>query len=100
MESTDKIKKAETILGFALKARKIVIGSDNILSSRRKQSLILADNGMAQNSKKKLFSFAAKNGIPFLCIDTRLGELLHKPGVLAVSLNDKNMAEEIRRLFS
>ena len=87
--------KTETLLGFALKAKKIILGTDDILSYHRAAYLILIDPSLSENAQKKLIRHGEARNIPVRTVAAPLEDMLHRPGVKAVALTDKNMAAEI-----
>jgi ribosomal protein L7Ae-like RNA K-turn-binding protein len=88
-------KKIETMLNFAVRARKIIFGQDNILVYKKRQYCILYDGSLAENSVKKLTQAANTKSIPIFCLTVPLADLVHRAGVKAVSVTDANLAKEI-----
>ncbi len=87
--------KIEALLGFSVRARKILLGADYILECRKRLKLIFYDPDLSENTRKKLANFAQERKIPIFSSPSPLAELLYKPGVKAAALTDPNMATEI-----
>lgn len=88
--------KIETYLGFGIRARKMIFGTDDIEAQRKGVCLIVCDSGIADNSFKTIIKAQERLGCPLLLTETGLlGELLHKPAVKAAALKDKNLAAAI-----
>ncbi|MCL2375711.1 MAG: hypothetical protein FWC82_04230, partial [Firmicutes bacterium] len=51
---TNPNDKLRTMLGFAQRAGKLIFGTDNILSYRKKIHLVLYDKSLSPNAVKKL----------------------------------------------
>ena len=90
------IEKIRAYLGFCLRAGKIVFGVDDIETYKKKVHVLLVDEGLADNSKKRLMKANEKFLSPMLVLDAGvLGELLHRPQVKAAAIKDYNLAKAI-----
>ena len=91
------------MLGFAMRAGKLVIGTEQICKSMPKKSirLVVVSSGASDATKKKLFVKSDYYGIPAIEaeIDTeRLGKLIGKTyAPAAVAVTDVGFAEEIKK---
>lgn len=86
--------KVVTLLGFAMRANKVVLGTDAIERWRKKKYLLLICHTLGENSRKKLLSLSA--GIPAaLVTEGTLGERVHREGVKALLVTDKQLADAI-----
>lgn len=84
----DKIK---SLMGFAVKAGKVLYGTDNIVETKRKKYLIAVCRTISDRSLKRITETCA---IPVIrCKYADLGEILHKDNCKAVALLDRQMAE-------
>ena len=94
------------MLGFAMRAGKLLIGTDLVCSSLSKSGakcprLVLVAKTASDQTKKKIFTKCEFYGIPAIEIDEdgdSLGHLLGKlyaPAVVAIA--DDRFAEEIKR---
>jgi len=82
--------KAESLLGFAIKAGRVIFGADNIVAAK-KTYLILICKGLSENSVKKLLRQDAQ----ILISNKPLEEVLHRPGCKSAAVTDKEMARAI-----
>ncbi len=84
--------KIETYLGFCIRSRKIVFGVDET-AKQKKSFLLLVDNALGESSFKEMKKAWERLQCPMLVVDDGvLGALLHKEGVKAVAIKDKNLA--------
>ncbi|MDR2266546.1 MAG: hypothetical protein LBE09_03020 [Christensenellaceae bacterium] len=84
--------KARTYIGFAIKSRTAIIGTDNILKCRR-VNLLLIDETLSDNAKAKLMS---KHQDTNRCITIdNLGELTSLEGCKALAILNHNLAMAI-----
>lgn len=89
-------KKIASYLGLSLRARKIVLGVDDIENKNKGVFVLLYDEGIAENSLKKIVKAKDKFSCPLIAVEKEtLGALLHRPAVKAVGVTDKNLAEAI-----
>ena len=88
--------KMRTYLGFCIRARKIVFGSEMISRQKKGVYLLLADGGIGKSSFKPVVAASERFGCPIVMTDAEaLGELLSRPAVKAVAITDKNLASAI-----
>lgn len=99
-------KRLTGMLGFAMRAGKVVIGTESVCSAMAKRGkdkprLIIIAQGVSDGTNKKLLTKAEFYGIDTLTIDIDSGELgrllgkLYAPATVAVV--DDRFAEEIKR---
>ncbi len=87
--------KIETYLGFCIRARKIVFGVDEV-AKLKKSFLLLVDEGLGESSLKEIKKAWERLHCPMYAVEKdALGMLLHKQGVKAVAIKDKNLAVAI-----
>ena len=87
--------KIETYLGFCVRARKIAFGVDET-SKQKKCALLLVDEALGESSLKDMKKAWERLQCPMLLVEKEyLGELLHRVGVKAVAIKDKNLASAI-----
>lgn len=90
--------KIVSYFGFALRARKVKFGVDDIDTARRGVCLVAMDCALGESSKKTVQKARERLGCPLLVVKAgALGEYLHKPAVKAVAITDKNLACAILR---
>ena len=59
------IQKIKAYVGFALKSRQIIIGSDDILSSKRAKIIIVSEN-LGNSTYEKLINHSQKLNIDII----------------------------------
>jgi ribosomal protein L7Ae-like RNA K-turn-binding protein len=91
------IEKYESLLGFAIKAGKIVFGVDNIIKAK-KACLIIVCSSLKENSVSKILNSSSPNRTIYR-YNLVLEQLLHKEGIKAVAITDKQMATAIEKYF-
>ncbi|MBO8159395.1 ribosomal L7Ae/L30e/S12e/Gadd45 family protein [Thermosyntropha sp.] len=95
------MQKIYSIIGFAQKAGKVSSGVMAAKSSiiRRKASLLIMSNDIAANTRESLVSLSEKQGVPFIFLGNKyeLGTCIGKAYRVAVTINDKKMAETIMK---
>ena len=94
------------MLGFAMRAGKVIIGTETVCSAMAKQgkgkpNLLLVAQDASEGTKKKLFTKAEFYGVETIIVNIdsdELGRLLGKLYAPAtVAIVDDRFAEEIRR---
>lgn len=85
------MSKISTYIGFALKSKNIIYGTDSIISAKNKCKLIIASTLLAENSVKKLKKI---DDVVFLPAD-QFELLFGKPK--AVAITDANLANAIKQ---
>ncbi len=89
-------EKISAYLGFCQRAGKILFGVDDIQLYKKKIHLLLADEGLAENSFKKLLQANERFAAPLLVVEKGLlGEMLHRPAVKAAGIRDFQLAKAI-----
>ena len=94
MINTTKIK---SYIGFAIKMRKATFGVDGIKTCRHKIYIVLYDESLASNSRKKLSDFCLNNNIKHCLLDFGLSELTKRSNVKAVAIEDESLASSISK---
>ncbi len=96
-------KRLAGMLGFAMRAGKLTVGTDLVckMIAKGNAKLIVISEGASAGTKKKLMTKSEFYKIPFIevKVDTeRLAEILGKEHlVAAVAVNDERFAEEIKK---
>ena len=89
--------KISSYLGFCIRARKIVFGVDRIETQNRGY-LLIADGDLKENSLKIMIKASERMSCRLLITDGGLlGELLHRGGVKAVVITEKQLAHAIEK---
>ncbi|MBQ6727803.1 MAG: hypothetical protein IJQ87_02580 [Clostridia bacterium] len=87
--------KAETFIGFAIRARKIRFGF-NTLATLKKAFVILVCSTAAENTVKAAIKYAAKYKCRVFSTATKtLSELSHKDGVKIAAITDFSLAKAV-----
>ncbi len=99
----DNLYKIYSLLGFAQKAGKISAGTTAVKSSltRRNAHLLVMSNDIADNSKEMLENICQKVDVPYLTLGSKyeLGKSVGKAYRVAITINDKKMAQAIWQAF-
>ncbi len=87
--------KAETFIGFAVRARKIRFGF-NTLATLKKAFVILVCKTAAENTVKAAVKYGGKYGCKvFRTNNKTLSELSHKDGVKIAAITDYSLAKAV-----
>ena len=87
--------KAETFIGFSVRARKIRFGF-NTLATLKKAYVILVCKTAAKNTVKAAFKYAKKYGCKvFRTNNKTLSDLSHKDGVKIAAITDYSLAKAV-----
>ncbi len=88
--------KIETYLGFCIRARKLIFGTEMISRQKKGVKLLIFDGGMGANSLKIMVKAQETLGCPLLQTEAgALGAWLHRPAVKAVAVTDDSLAKAI-----
>ncbi len=91
----EKKSKAETFIGFSMRAGKVKIGT-NAVATLKKANLIIVCKTASENTKKEADKFAKK----FHCsvietLNRPLSEFVHKENAKVMAINDKQLSQAI-----
>ncbi len=88
--------KAETFLGFAIKARKVKMGL-NAIATLKKAELIITCKSISDNSFKEALKLKNKFHCPILkTLDKELSELVFKDNVKIIAITDIALSKAIK----
>ncbi len=88
--------KIETYLGFSIRSRRIIFGTEMISRQKKGVKLLIVDGAMGANSLKIIVKAQATLGCPLLQAEAGLlAEWTHRPAVKAVALTDEHLATAI-----
>lgn len=95
----ENLLKIKTYLGFAEKSGTLVIGTDNLLKSKKLKLIIFSDN-LGESAQKKLINYGNSKNIVYykLSID-ELHEIYSKIELKAVGITEENLAKAIEALL-
>ena len=85
-------RKIETLIGFAIKSRKIVFGEDQI-KTLTKKALVIIDSSSSEKYKERVARFANSNEVVEI---EDLSALTHRENVHALAILDENLAKGIK----
>ena len=86
--------KFETFAGFAIRAGKLVRGTNAVRATRKRIWSLFVCGTAAENTKKEALSLSSKFGAPlFGTKDLVLAELVHKENCKLVAFLDKNLSD-------
>ena len=87
--------KAETYIGFAMRAGKFRIGSNAVLTLKRINLLIVCKSA-SDNTKKEAEKIASKYSCPLLITkDRELTEMTHRENSKVMAICDSELAKAI-----
>ncbi len=88
--------KIETYIGFCIRSKKIIFGTEMISRQKRGVKLLIFDGGMGANSLKIIVKAKETLGCPLLRTEVgALAEWTHRPAVKAVAITDEHLASAI-----
>ncbi|MCD8371692.1 MAG: hypothetical protein LUD27_00100 [Clostridia bacterium] len=87
--------KAETFIGFCVRARKITIGAGAVDCLKKDVYLILVCSTASQNCLSLAKKFARRHGCPLMLCVNGLENAVHKAGAKIAAVRDKNLAAAI-----
>ncbi len=87
--------KAETYIGFAIRAGKFRIGANAVLTLK-KMDLLIVCKSASDNTKKEAEKIASKYSCPLLITkDKNLSEMTHRENSKVMAICDKQLARAI-----
>ncbi len=88
--------KIETYLGFCVRSRKIIFGTEMISRQKKGVKLLIMDGGIGANSLKETVKAKETLACPLLQTEAGLlAEWVHRPNVKAVAILDDSLATAI-----
>lgn len=98
-----KTEQAQKVLGFAQRARKLLVGmnaAESAIRSGRARVVIIASD-TSRNTESKIRELASMRHIPVFRCGTKdeLGQLLGRKEVGIIGIADKNFANSIRQIL-
>lgn len=86
--------KTAALIGFAIKAGKVVFGTDAVLRYRKKMPLIVLCYTLADNAVGKITRYAERSTV-VVSEQNDVASLTHRQGCKAIAITDKQMSEAI-----
>ncbi len=88
--------KIETYLGFCIRSRKIIFGTEMISRQKKGVKLLVMDGGIGANSLKEMVKAKETLSCPLLLTEVgALAQWVHRPNVKAVAITDESLAAAI-----
>lgn len=91
----EKRAKAETYIGFCLRARKIALGTGAAECLKKGVFLILVCSTASENAFKLAVKFAKRHACPLMVCKCGLENAVHRPGCKIAAVKDERLAEAI-----
>lgn len=87
--------KANTFIGFAIRARKFRIGM-NAVQTLKKINLLIVCNSASENTKSEAVKVASKYHCPLIMtVTAKLEEITHRENAKVMAIADKALAKAI-----
>ena len=87
------IDKITSLIGFAVRSGKVILGYDRIIENRSKKYLIITANEINITAKKRLIKYAQENVVPILQTNMDLSKITGITKCKALAFSDKQMAQ-------
>ena len=84
--------KIESLLGFAVKAGKLVYGADSLETTRTRVYAIFTCCTASENTKKKMRELATAKRIPLIFTKKELQYIVSRKNCKVIGVTDKQMA--------
>ena len=92
-----QIPKIKSYIGFAIRSREITFGVDDIVKTK-KAKLIIASRDLGESSLSKLEKFSSEKNLEVILLDAAdFAEVVQNENIKAVSVENKNLAEAIKK---
>ena len=92
-----QIPKIKSYIGFAIRSREITFGVDDIVKTK-KAKLIIASKDLGESSLSKLEKFSSEKNLEVILLDSvDFAEVVQNENIKAVSVENKNLAEAIKK---
>ena len=88
--------KVASLIGFAVKANKLIYGVDELIEGKRKRYLIIYCHTLSDRSKAAVKEVALRDKVPL--IETKgkkLEEIVYKNNCKVIGVSNKQMADAI-----
>ena len=92
--------KAFSYVGFAIKANKIIFGTDSLLGYSKKVHLIIVSNTLSENAMKKIEKLAEIKRCPIIKLDeNEFDDTVNKTGCKVVGITSFELSSAIQKCF-
>lgn len=92
MKDTVQKDKVDSLIGFAVKAGKLLYGADTLETTNRPMYLIIQCSTVAENTRKKVCQLAREKNIPLLQAKNELQYAVSRKNCKVIAVTDKQMA--------
>lgn len=90
---TDKIA---SLVGFAVKANKVIYGLEELARGKRKRYLVMCSPTLSARSRDSALGVAKRDGVPIIeTVGTTVEQLTHKRNCKIIGISDKQMSDAI-----
>lgn len=86
--------KAGSIIGFAVRANKVIFGAEMLEQGKRKRYLIIFSPTASENTKRTIFAVAKRDKVP-LIMSEELLRATHKDTCKVIGIANKQMSDAI-----
>jgi ribosomal protein L7Ae-like RNA K-turn-binding protein len=87
--------KAETLIGFAVKAAKTVFGADTLERAKTRYYVIIVCKTASGNTLKKITEIAAQKKTPVIVAENELQYTVGRKNCKVIAITDRQMSEAI-----
>ncbi len=93
--------KVATLIGFAVKANKVIYGLETLEQSNRKRYLIVRCHSLSDRAKQQTYKVAERDGVPIIETKSRtLEDVVHKRNCKVIGLSNKQMSQAILKYIT
>lgn len=95
-----QLEKIKTYVGFSIKSRHIVFGTDSILSCKNAK-VVMMSTALADSAKSKLMHYHEKWNTPIFVIDvSEFLDIVQNESVKAIAITDSGLASAIKKILT
>ncbi|MBR2967232.1 MAG: hypothetical protein IKC35_00455 [Clostridia bacterium] len=88
--------KIATLIGFAVKANKLIYGLDTLEEGNKKRYLIVCCHTLSERAFSTAKFIAKRDGVPILVTKTRkLEDIVYKRNCKVIGISNKQMSDAI-----
>lgn len=88
-----KRSKIDSLLGFAVKAGKILYGIDTLETTKLRYYLILLCHSTAENTRKKVIHIAELRHVPIVVSESNLQYAVGRKNCKVLAITDRQMSD-------
>ncbi len=88
--------KVSTLIGFAVKANKLIYGMDELKEGKRKRYLIVYCHSLSERGKDEIKEIARRDNVPLIETKSqKLEDIVYKRNCKVIGVANKQMSEAI-----